>query len=119
MRFVVDESVDAPIAEALRQSGHDVWCVQENCVGIDDDTVLSMANECQAMLVTADKDFGELVYRLGRAHHGILLLRLSGLSPTEKASLVVWVLGQYETEIAHGFCVLTRHAFRVRHEPTV
>ncbi len=64
MNLLADESVDRPIVEQLRQDGHDVLYVAEMEPGIPDDVVLQRANEHQALLVTEDKDFGELVYRV-------------------------------------------------------
>jgi hypothetical protein len=65
MNLLVDEGVDGPIVERLRHDGHDVIYVAELSPGIDDPEVLKRANEADALLMTADKDFGELVYRRG------------------------------------------------------
>ncbi|MCE2425081.1 MAG: DUF5615 family PIN-like protein [Pseudomonadales bacterium] len=47
--------------------------------------MLYRANQSGALLVTADRDFGELVFRLGRIHAGVVLIRLAGLSSEAKA----------------------------------
>ena len=73
MKFVADESVDFPIVERLRQDGHSVWAVVEMDAGIADDLVLDHANRQNAVLLTADKDFGELVFRLKRLNLGVVL----------------------------------------------
>lgn len=66
MNFVADENLDKQIVERLRQDGHTVWHVAEMEPGISDDVVLELANREVALLLTADKDFGELVFRLRR-----------------------------------------------------
>lgn len=78
MNLLLDESVDAPVAQRLRTDGHAVTCVWELEPGIADNEVLARANRGKAVLVTADKDFGELVFRLGRVHNGVLLIRFAG-----------------------------------------
>jgi len=49
--------------------------------GVDDDFLSDLTNEENAILVTADKDFGEIVFRQERVLYGVVLLRLSGISP--------------------------------------
>lgn len=66
MKILADEGVDRPIVELLRQSGHQVWYVAELEPGISDNVVLDLANRERAILLTADRDFGELVFRQGR-----------------------------------------------------
>jgi predicted nuclease of predicted toxin-antitoxin system len=72
----------------LRQAGHEVVYIAELDPGITDDQVLDLANREELLLLTADKDFGELVYRLHRQAHGILLVRLIGLPADDKAGIV-------------------------------
>jgi predicted nuclease of predicted toxin-antitoxin system len=88
MILFADESVDRPIVERLRQDGHDTVYVAEQSPSITDDEVLQEANSRSALLLTEDKDFGELVYRLGRVHGGIVLIRLAGLPAAAKADTV-------------------------------
>ena len=60
MNLVADEGVDRPVVERLRQDGHDVVYVAEQSPSTPDEEVLQQANARSAVLVTADKDFGEL-----------------------------------------------------------
>lgn len=76
MKFLADESVDRQVVDQLRLDGHEVWYVAEKEPGISDDTVLDRANQEMAVLLTADKDFGELVFRQKRIAMGVILLRL-------------------------------------------
>jgi predicted nuclease of predicted toxin-antitoxin system len=70
MKLVADESVDRQIVDRLRVDGHQVWYVAEESPSITDEQVLRTARERVSALLTADKDFGELVYRLGVSVHG-------------------------------------------------
>jgi predicted nuclease of predicted toxin-antitoxin system len=84
--LVADENVDAPIVATLRAAGHRIVYVQELDPGIDDDQVLDLANRSGALLLTSDKDFGELVFRQGLVHAGVILYRLAGLTGERKAA---------------------------------
>lgn len=114
MRLLADEGVDAAIVDRLRSEGHDVTYVAELSPGITDDAVLALANADRRVLMTADKDFGELVFRLRRAAHGILLLRLTGLPSATKADAVKRAVGQHGREMAGAFTVLSPGLVRIR-----
>jgi len=88
MKFLVDESVDRQIVAALRRDEHMVLCVTEMNPGISDDEVLGKAEKEPAILITTDKDFGELVFRLQQTTNGVILVRLAGLSSSKKAKIV-------------------------------
>ena len=114
MRFLVDESVDASIARRLREDGHATACVWELEPGASDETILARADRNKSVLVTADKDFGELVYRLGQAHNGVLLVRLAGLPPDKKAAIVSEAVREHGAAMTGAFMVVTATLVRLR-----
>ena len=114
MNFLIDESVDAPIAARLVLDGHTTTCVWELWPGISDDEVLAKANQEQAILITADKDFGELVFRMSLVHEGIILIRLAGLSTGKKADLVSFAIRKHGEEMRKAFSVITPNIIKVR-----
>ena len=114
MNLLADESVDGPIVERLRLDGHDVLYVAEMAPGIKDDDVFDAANRRRATLLTADKDFGELVFRLRRLNNGVILIRLAGLAPASKASIVARVVTEHGTELATAFSVVSAGMIRIR-----
>ena len=77
MNLLADESVDRPIVERLRADNHSVVYVAELDPGVGDDAVLERANHGAMLLITADRDFGELVFRLRRIHADVVLIRYS------------------------------------------
>ena len=101
MNFLVDESVDAPIARVLREKGHRATCVWELSPGISDEDVLTLANR-------------DAVFRLGHAQHGVLLVRLLGLSPQLKADIVSQAVLEHGDEMPSAFTVLTAGLIRIR-----
>lgn len=116
MILYCDEGVDRAIVDALRSEGHAVTYVAELAPGITDEQVLADANRLGALLVTRDKDFGELVFRQHRLHTGILLLRLVGLVREQKAQLVCFSVEAHGSEMGGAFAVLTRDRLRIRPE---
>lgn len=114
MRLVADEGIDQQVVVRLRQEGHEVLYVAELDPGIDDEVVLRKAREAGALLITSDKDFGELVYRQAHARAGVLLLRLAGLSQDKKAEIVAGCLRTHGEEMEEAFSVLSAGHLRIR-----
>jgi predicted nuclease of predicted toxin-antitoxin system len=114
MNLVADESVDQPVVDWLREDSHHVLAVAEMQPSIPDEAVLTMANQQAALLLTADKDFGELVFRQRRVSTGVLLIRLAGLSPATKAMLVSAVVREHATALAQAFTVVSPGMVRIR-----
>jgi len=115
MNFLADESVDRQIVDRLRSDGHSLLSVVEMDPGITDDEVLDLANREGALLLTADKDFGELVFRQRRIALGVVLARLSGLSPETKAELVARAVDEHAGELTGAFTVVMPGFVRIRH----
>lgn len=118
MNFLADESVDRAIVERLRQDGHTVEYVAELSPGISDDEMLGRSSAATAVLLTSDKDFGELVFRLGRAHTGVMLLRLAGEPTAERVEIVSGVVRDHGAELPGAFAVVTKDAIRIRPGPS-
>ncbi len=114
MNLLADESVDQQIVTRLRQDEHVVLYVAEMSPSVSDDVVLQQARSGNFSLVTADKDFGELVFRQRLLHTGVILLRLAGLTPETKAQLVSVVLKERTGELVGAFSVISPGAVRIR-----
>ena len=113
MNLLADESVDKSIVDRLREDGHTVSYIAELTPSIDDDTVLHQANQSASLLITSDKDFGELVFRMGRIHAGVVLLRLAGLSAAEKRTTVSSVFANRANELQAAFSVISPGRVRI------
>mgnify|MGYP006310841461 CR=1 FL=1 len=113
MKFVADESVDRQIVEQLSQS-FEVYDISILNRGVKDEVVLNIASKNKAILITADKDFGELVFRKQKASAGIVLIRLSGVDANKKAQLVNEVIQEHQDELIHKFVVIGKNAVRIR-----
>ena len=117
MKLLIDESVDRPIIDRLIDDGYDVLSIADVDPGITDAEVLQRANELFALLVTADKDFGELVFqRNSDASSGVVLIRLSGLSAQRKAEIVIKAFREYGSRFMQNFSVIGLGKVRTQSE---
>jgi predicted nuclease of predicted toxin-antitoxin system len=114
MMLVADESVDFTIVEQLRASGLEVYAIVEEIPSITDEEVLSIAVRMNAPLITEDKDFGELVFRLRLPHRGVILLRLGAMSSEQKGVVAAQVILKHLTELPNAFCVFDGFKLRIR-----
>ncbi|MEM7514441.1 MAG: DUF5615 family PIN-like protein [Bacteroidota bacterium] len=114
MVFLADESVDGKIVKRLRIAGFQVKDIKEISPGIPDSEVLSLANAENALLITEDKDFGELVFRLKMAAKGVILVRLSGWLSKDKGNYVVKVVQELKNEFEGSFTVIGINSIRQR-----
>ena len=114
MIFLADEGVDKPIVTALRSAGFDVVYILETHPAANDDFILALAHSQKRVLITQDKDFGELVYRLKQVHYGVILIRLQGFSSKVKAEITTSVIIKYQSELIGAFTVIQYNGVRIR-----
>jgi predicted nuclease of predicted toxin-antitoxin system len=117
MRILADENVPGPVVAALREAGHDVVWTRETSPGARDRDVLGTAQGEARLVVTYDKDFGELAVRHALpAASGVVLVRLSGPSPeVDNARVVEALIGR--DDWAGHFAVITDDRVRLRPLP--
>jgi predicted nuclease of predicted toxin-antitoxin system len=114
MQFIVDESTGSAVVHYLRNAGHDVLAVAETMPEADDSDILARALSEERILVTNDKDFGELVFRGRQGDHGVVLLRLHDESAANRVRVVEAVLAQHADRLVGHFTVATEGAVRIR-----
>ncbi|MBK6949507.1 MAG: DUF5615 family PIN-like protein [Haliscomenobacter sp.] len=112
--FLADESVDFRIIRHIRKKGYGVKAITETNPGISDEEVLQIANEMGAILITEDKDFGELTYRLRKPNQGIVLIRMPGIPIMEKIEKIAQVLESYAQDLKKKFTVITMEKVRIK-----
>ncbi|MCW5912131.1 MAG: DUF5615 family PIN-like protein [Cyclobacteriaceae bacterium] len=111
-QLVADESVDYRIVISLRALGMTVYSISEQQPSIKDDTVLSIARENEALLLTEDKDFGELVFRLQLPHCGILLIRVD--EAEQKIATTTEAIKKHYPEMKNKFSVINNRKLRIK-----
>jgi predicted nuclease of predicted toxin-antitoxin system len=114
MRLCANENIPADGVVALRSQGHDVLWIREAIPGATDVQVIERAMVEQRLLLTFDKDFGELVFRRGKkAAAGIVLFRISQPSGTAVAETIARVLASRDDWEGH-FSVVDDRTVRMR-----
>ena len=114
LRVLIDVSSGKAIEEWFRQNGHDVQSVHDRDPKMDDLDILAWSVSDQRLVVTMDKDFGELVYHSGQAHAGILLLRLESARSSEKIRIVEEIVKTHGDDLSGKFAVYQNGRLRIR-----
>lgn len=112
MRFIVDECTGPAVAKWLRGKDHEVFSVFDEAQGIEDDNVLSKAFDENWILITNDKDFGEMIFRERRQHHGVIFLRLDDERTMNKIEVLRQLLENYSEKIPNSFVTATETKVR-------
>jgi predicted nuclease of predicted toxin-antitoxin system len=115
MKIVADENIDFQVIRKLREANFEVFSICESLFSIKDKEVLKVANEQNALLLTEDKDFGELVYRFRLPNKGVLLIRLSDDLPRDFTVKIVveTVIKNYDL-LTNSFSVLDDTKIRIK-----
>ena len=117
MRLCANENVPGDCVARLRQAGHDVLWIRESSPGSQDSAVLAQAQTEGRLLITFDKDFGDLVFRQGaEASHGVVLFRIPQPSSAVVAERVTHILASRDDWDGH-YSVVDETAVRIRPLP--
>lgn len=114
MKFLADECCDTALVEALRADDHDVCYVMETMPGASDREVLRTAYNQERILLTEDKDFGELVYRLRYPVHGLVLLRFPVRDRAQKVPRLRLLITREAHRLEGSYVVLDPSKARIR-----
>lgn len=111
MRFLIDECAGKRLANLLEKEGHDVLFAGDAMFSASDEEIIKKCEEDDRILVTDDKDFGELVFRLGRPIKGVILLRIITI-PEVRLEAILRLLKNYD--VKNKFIVLQENAVRIK-----
>lgn len=106
MRFLADESCDFAVVRVLRTSGHDVLAVTGVSPGADDEAIGQCAVKEQRILLTEDKDFGQLVYAKGQETRGVILLRFPAKTRAQIGRVLMELVNSRGEELVGKFVVV-------------
>lgn len=113
MRFLVDECTGSKVANWLRDENHEVFSVFDEARGISDEEVLTKASNENWILITNDKDFGEMIFRERRVHHGVVFFRLDDERAANKIKVLEQLLENYADKLPEKFVTVTETKVRI------
>ena len=113
MDLLADESCDFAVVRALREAGFNVTAVSEFSPGAEDNIVIDLAMRERRLVITEDKDFGQLIYAGGRATVGVLFLRYPAGARALMAESVVEVIKKHGDRLMGRFVVLQPGRVRI------
>jgi predicted nuclease of predicted toxin-antitoxin system len=117
MQFLADESCDFRVVRALRAAGHDVVAVADIAPGASDDVVIEMAARDGRLLLTEDRDFGQLMYAAGKPAFGVILMRFPSTVRAALPGSVVAFVGEHGARLAGRFVVMEPGRVRISGQP--
>ena len=118
MLFLADECCDSLIVKTLRYLGHDVLYIAELTPGSKDVDVLAQSVDQERVLVTEDRDFGELVFRRNGAAFGIVLFRIPTSERYTKEQRMTEVVERHQHELRDAMTIVSVNNIRIRPLPT-
>ena len=117
MRFLADECCDALVVRTLREMGYDVAYVAELDPGLTDTGVLAQSVSEERILLTEDRDFGELIFRGQKTAYGVVLLRIPPEQRPRKRERMATLIEHYQKELPGAIVVVTLNTMRIRPLP--
>ncbi len=112
LKFIADVNVEKVIVDYLLEEGYDVkWIPDYNCEMLDED-LLEMAKVEGRILITNDKDFGELIFLQKRLSIGIILIRIKGQKVEVKLKLIKKLFQNYRNKLLNNFVIITDKELR-------
>ncbi len=113
MKFLVDECVGNSVAQWLKDNNYAVVAVKHVMPQASDDVILEKAFAEGLILITCDKDFGEMIFKQNRKHAGVILLRLVDERMASKITAIQAVFSKHSHEIEGNFIIATDTTIRV------
>ncbi|MBS3908037.1 MAG: DUF5615 family PIN-like protein [Actinobacteria bacterium] len=114
LKFLVDVGVGKRLEEWLKDQGYDLKSIRDIDPRMLDKEILKVAVFENRMVITMDKDFGELVFNSRLPHGGVLLLRLEDAKSDEKIEIMNKILDEHSDKLLNKFCVYKNGRLRIR-----
>lgn len=115
--LLLDENISKAMVKAIRDAEYNILSIREVHRGISDVEIIELSNQYKRIIVTFDKDFGELIYRTKAHPYGVIMLRLKEhqisivLDALEQISNVINVK---KIDLEHKFIIYTLNSIRIR-----
>jgi predicted nuclease of predicted toxin-antitoxin system len=111
-KFLADVNVEKAVVDDLVRNGYDIkWLPHYDCQ-LSDEDLLALANRERRILITNDKDFGELVFLQRKLSTGVILIRVRGQKGHSKVKLMKKLLETHHDKLFRHFVVITEKSIR-------
>ena len=114
LKFLLDVNVGQAIEEVFTEKKYDIKCVNKLDPTISDIEILKIALSEKRIIVTLDKDFGELIFNSGHPHAGVLFLRIEDATILERKKIITYILDNFYSQLQNNFCIYKKGNFRIR-----
>ncbi len=114
LKLLIDVGVGKKVEDFLLVEGYDIKCIRDIDPRMSDIEILNIAVSEKRMVLTMDKDFGELIYNSKLSHAGVLLLRLEDAKSILKVDIVKIILKDFSDNILNKFCVYKNGKLRIK-----
>jgi predicted nuclease of predicted toxin-antitoxin system len=116
IRFLADENLPAPATKALREQGYEVVSIQERSPGVADEEVIRLGQELDAVILTFDRDYGDIIFRDKLPDPpAVIFFRSKGAGVVDAARMLMELMEQKGFDPVGRFTVITEGGVRERH----
>lgn len=113
--FLANENFPKPSINYLRSKGIDVKSIQESSPGISDAEVMAMAKMTGKIILTFDRDYGELIFRYAaESPCAVIYFRYKGADPIYAGQLLFELVSSGNFEFRNSFTVIDKNSVRQR-----
>lgn len=112
--IIVDENVEEYWIRLISSNGWPYYSIRDNCPGISDNEVIEVARRLGGLLITEDKDFGELIFSHKIDHVSVLFMRYDQPLYDQIEAFVVQCITDYFINPEPCFMTISKHKIRSR-----
>ncbi|MDP3728329.1 MAG: DUF5615 family PIN-like protein [bacterium] len=112
IKFLADENIPLKVISNLLRDRIDIIAVAEKSARIKDEEILELAKKEGRVIITFDKDFGELVFRKKRETNGVILLQLHPQTQ-EKTEMILKKVCSLNIDFSSSFCIVKESRIKV------
>ncbi len=113
IKLLSDENFPLVSVKILEERTYDVLSILRSFSGISDREIILLANKEKRLILTFDRDFGQLIFKEGLIpENGIFYFRLQDFSASEPAYFVLDILEKSKLEVANTMIVIERNFIR-------
>jgi predicted nuclease of predicted toxin-antitoxin system len=113
LKFLPDENVEKPLVDSLAGDGYDILWLPDHKRALIDVDILTLANSEKRILITNDKDFGELIFLQKKLSTGIILMRMRGQETARKITVFKKLLQTHHDKLMGSFVIITDKKVRI------